>query len=104
MYNKYVSFEEISVIDNYLDKDPYMLSEYKNNPIIREVCRAGLFLCSKLEELNCPENLIVRIQWTAGKLSYNKDPWEVHNDILEKYKNNTLIIENDFETPKEMQN
>ncbi len=97
MYNKYVTFEQLSEYDHNIDNDPYIDDLIKKNPTIREVCRAGLFLCSALEDLDCPQSLILRIQWTAGKLSYRNDPWEVHASILEKYKNNTLVLEEDPE-------
>ena len=89
----YASPEQIEQYDLLIDNDPYM-GDLKNNPEIREVCRAGLWMCEELSQLNCPEQLIVRIQFTAGKLSYNKNPWEIHNSILQDYKNNKLYIDN----------
>ena len=66
---------------------------YRDSAIIKEVCFAGLYLSEQLELLNCPDELIVRIQFTAGKLSYGHDPWEIHNSILTDYKNNQLTFD-----------
>ena len=95
MYNKYVTEEKIAQYDKNIDEDTYLPSSLKKNPNIREVCRAGLYLYEELEKLNCPDSLITRIQWTAGKLSFNKDPWEIHSSMIEEYKNNSLVLEKD---------
>jgi hypothetical protein len=78
-----------------IDNDPNMPKSLSSQPTIREVCYAGLFLAEELMKLNCPDNLIVRIQWHAGKASFGNDPWDVHLDILEDYKNNKLTFEED---------
>ena len=101
MYNKYVSLDQIIDFDCQIDSDPYLI-QYKKNPFVREVCRAGLFLCTKLEELKCPESLITKIQKSVGMASmqfgsldskdFSKDPWEMHAYALQAYINNTLII------------
>jgi hypothetical protein len=56
-----------------------------------------LYLVEQLMKLECPNELITRIQFTAGKISFGRDPWEVHLKILEDYKNNKL----DFDTDPE---
>lgn len=96
MYNKYVTFEQIKDYDNNIDNDPYIDNIIKSNKVIREVCRAGLFLYESLLDLNCPPPIILKIQWLAGKLSYNKDPWEIHHSMIENYKNNSLILEEEI--------
>lgn len=93
MYNKYVSLNKIAEYDSNIDSDPRICLEHKQSTFIREVCRAGLYLLEQLKSVNCHESLLDKIQWTAGVLSYSKDPWEVHNSIFEQYKDNTLILE-----------
>lgn len=93
MYNKYVTYDQIDSYDASIDNDPYIDNFIKSNKKIREVCRAGLYLYESLQNLNCHPSLIIKIQFTAGKLSYNKDPWEIHFSMIEKYKNNSLILE-----------
>lgn len=61
--------------------------------LIKEVCYAGLYLAEELDKLSCPEDLIVRIQFTAGQLSFGRDPWEVSNQLIEDYKDNKLSYE-----------
>jgi|LakMenEpi03Aug12_release.lakeMendotaPanAssembly.Ray.scaffolds.fasta_scaffold3019761_1 hypothetical protein len=97
MYNKYVTAEKIAQYDKNIDEDAYIPSSLKKNSNVREVCRAGLYLHEELEKLNCPDYLITRIQWTAGKLSFKDDPWEVHSSLIEQFKNNSLVIEDDEE-------
>jgi len=99
MYNKYVTFEQVNAYDVSIDNDPYIDQIIKNNKIIREVCRAGIYLYESLLDLDCPPLIILKIQWLAGKLSYNKDPWEVHFSMIENYKNNSLILEQEVLTP-----
>lgn len=96
MYNKLVSLNKIEKYDENINNDSLIPQSYKENPTIREVCRAGLWLAEELEKLGCHNILICRIQWTAGKLSFGRNIWEVHEEILEKYKNNTLIFEEDL--------
>ena len=78
-----------------IDSDPYTPKEVLESPVIREVCYAGLWLVEELGKLKCPDSILVRIQWTAGKMSYGRDPWDIHQMILQKYKDNTLVFESD---------
>lgn len=78
-----------------INDDQTMPPEMLTSPIIMEVCYAGLWLVEQLQQINCPESIIVRIQWTAGRLSYGHDTWEVHQEILKQYKDNTLTFESD---------
>jgi hypothetical protein len=66
-----------------------------DSPIIREVCYAGMWLCEELEKLNCSPELITRIQFTAGGMSFGRDPWAAHQKVLEAYRNNELKLEAD---------
>ena len=50
----------------------------------------GLWLVEELTKLSCPEIMIVRIQFSAGKASFGKDPWKIHQSFLDGYINNTL--------------
>jgi hypothetical protein len=68
------------------------------NPIIREVCYAGQWLADKLTELNCPDHLIGRVMWTAGRICFGrKDPWAIHQDLLDRFVLGTLEFEMDPE-------
>ena len=92
---EFVSNEDIARWSKIIDNDTAVPKELLKLPIIREVCYAGIWLSEKLSELDCPDVLITRIQWTAGKLAYGRDVWKVHQDILEDYKENKLIFEDD---------
>jgi hypothetical protein len=89
----FVTEDDILRWSNIIDNDPDMPKSLANSPTIREVCYAGLWLCDELEKLECPEFVIVRIQDTAGRLSFGRDAWDVSAKLLESYKNNELVFE-----------
>lgn len=91
----FITNHDIMRWSNLIDREKNMPLEVYNSPIVREVCYAGMWLIEELDKLNCPDIISVRIQWTAGKLSYGRDPWEVHQQILQDYNNNTLVFETD---------
>ena len=95
MYNKYVSIEKIREYDENIDNDSNLPQVIKNDPIIREVCRAGLYLAEQLDKLECPDDLIVRIQHAAGGLSFGRDIWETHQAVLKSYINNEIQLESE---------
>ncbi len=89
---EFITNIDISRWDNCLEQDKNLPKEILQSPIIREVCYAGLYLSEQLESLQCPDELIVRIQFTAGKLSYGRDIWEVHQQVLQDYKDNKITF------------
>jgi len=94
MSHKILTDEQLIKFNNCIDNDQFLPQSCKDNPIIRDLCRSGLWLCEQLEKLKCPEELIVRIQYSAGKASFGHDCWDVHQQFLDGYVNNQL----DFET------
>jgi hypothetical protein len=90
----FITNEKISEYDEMIDSDPES-QPLAASATIREVCYAGLYLAEELEKLQCPEEYILRIQYTCGQLSFGRDPWEVHQDILQRYQNNELQFELD---------
>jgi hypothetical protein len=87
MRPKYITKDQLSRWSKEIDLS---LPESVNIPIVREVCYAGLWLTGVLRDLHCPEQLIERIQFTAGKVSFGRDPWEIHQYYIDGYKNNKL--------------
>lgn len=92
---EFVTNDDILRWSENIDSDPSMTSTLTQNPIIREVCYAGLWLCEELEKLGCSEEMIARIQYTAGKLSFGREPWETHQMVLKGYQLNELEFEDD---------
>lgn len=88
----FITDQDINRFRETIQEDPFA-KEFINVPLFVEVCYAGLWLAEELEKLNCPEELSVRIQFHAGQLSFGRDPWDVHQEILEGYRNNTLEYE-----------
>lgn len=86
-----VTDEDLLRWSETIDNDPLISEGLAQNPIIREVCYAGQWLADKLTELNCPDHLIGRMQYTAGQLCFGrKDPWEVHRDLLTRFVDGSL--------------
>ena len=93
-----ITYEDLLRWDETIDNDPLMSPAMAENPVIREVCYAGQWLVDRLNELNCPDHLIGRMMWTAGRICFGrKDPWEVHQDILTRFIDGTLEFEMDPE-------
>lgn len=90
---EFVTNESIARWSENIDNDSDILPELINNPIIREVCYAGLWLCEELYNLGCPEEMIVRIQFSAGRYSFGRDPWEAHQLFLNSYKRKDIQFE-----------
>ena len=89
----FVTNEQIIKWSENIENDEYISPEFAEQPLLKEVLFASLFLAEELEKLNCPNDLITRIQYTAGAYSYGADPWEISQEILNNYKNNKLIFE-----------
>lgn len=91
----FVSHEDILRWDDSIKNDKTISESLLSVTMIKEVCYCGLWLSEELDKLKCPHDIIVRIQWTAGKLSFGRDMWETHQQMLEDYKNNNLIFNDD---------
>jgi hypothetical protein len=89
----FISHNDIVRWDNNLQNDPNLHPDILSQPIIVEVCYAGLWITEQLQQLQCPDEYIGRIQYTAGMLSNGRDPWEVHQKLLDGYVMNTLQFE-----------
>lgn len=93
----FVTEEDIKRWEDNMEADGSFPVVLFDNPTIREVCYAGLWLCEQLDALRCPSEYITRIQYTAGQLSFGHDPWKVHQEFLESYKLNDMQFEPDPE-------
>jgi hypothetical protein len=93
---EFVTDEDIERWSDNIDNDPNISLGLSQNPIIREVLYAGLWLHDELTKLNCPDDISARIRYTAGKISFGRDFWEIHQNMLEQYKNNQLVFEEEL--------
>ena len=93
-----VTNEDLTKWSETIDNDPLVSESLAQNPIIREVCYAGQWLADRLTEVNCPDHLIGRMMYTAAQMCFGrKDPWEIHQDILNRFIDGTLEFEMDPE-------
>jgi hypothetical protein len=90
----YITEEDIKRWTEIFSNDPIM-KNIKMGPVFIEVCFAGQYLREKLEQLSCADELIVRICYTAGKMSFGRDPWDVSDLLLKKYETDELVLESD---------
>lgn len=99
MRPEFITDEDIERWDNNIKKDitlPEAVAESVSvNPILREAMYAGLWLGEQLAELECAPEKIMRIQFTAGCLTFGRDIWEVHQEILDDYRNDRIEWEED---------
>jgi hypothetical protein len=96
MNHHFLTDEKLQEYDNNINEDERIPQAFKDNEILREICRSGLWLGEQLQQLGCNELLILRIQYTAGQLSFGRDPWEVVQEVLKAYKDNDLEFEIDY--------
>ena len=93
-----VTNEDLSKWSDTIDSDPLISEGLAQNPIIREVCYAGQWLADRLTEVDCPDHLIGRMMYTAAQMCFGrKDPWEIHQDILNRFIDGTLEFDMDPE-------
>ena len=91
-----VTNEDIARWSETIEDDPLIPPSLASTAIIREVLYAGQWLADRLNEINCPDHLVGRMMYTAGKVSFGrKDPWEVHQEILKQFTEGTLIFDLD---------
>jgi hypothetical protein len=96
MRPSYITNEDIQRWSEKINADPLLPAEMVSNPIIMEICYAGQWLSEKLAELECPEDMIGCILYTAGQICFGRqDPWEVHQIMLEDYVSGDLEFEED---------
>lgn len=88
----FISSNDLERWDAIIDEDDVIPRALMQSPVIREVCYAGQWMLEQLENLECPFELIVRIQFEAGKMSFGNDPWTIHEQFLDGYKNGKLDI------------
>jgi hypothetical protein len=94
MKHHFLTDEQIEKYNQQI-KDDKISEKILAEPILMEVMYAGLWLVEQLRNLQCPDEYIVRIQYTAGAASFGREPWEIHQYYLDAYKNNELQFEPD---------
>jgi hypothetical protein len=67
--------------------------EMAEDALLREVCLAGKWMVEQLQILHCPDEICIRIQYTAARLSFGRDPWVMHQQLLHGYQDDELIFE-----------
>ncbi len=98
MRPNYVSDLDIKKWSSELYNNKNIPSHLLKNKQLFETCLAGMWIAENLAKDLCPDSVIIRIQFTAAKLSVNNDPWVIHKMILDKYHSSDLIFEDDPNT------
>src|SRR5580698_8889566 len=93
---EFITNEDILRWNQQIEKDN-IPQAVLDEPVLVEVMYAGLWLVEQLKQLQCPDEHVIRIQYTAGAASFGRDPWEAHLSYLQAYKDNDLEFELDFD-------
>jgi hypothetical protein len=93
---EFITYEDTVRWDEQIKHDN-IEEEIAEEPLLIEVIYAGLWLVEELIKLKCPQDYIIRIQYTAGAASFGRDPWELHQYYLDAYKNNELEFDQDLD-------
>ena len=94
---EFITNEDIIRWSEMIDNDSTIPEGFADLILLREVIYAGLWLGEQLLQLKCNPALITRILYTAGGLSFGKDPWVIHQEMLRAYQNNELEFEIDYD-------
>jgi hypothetical protein len=94
MKHHFLTGEQIEKYNQQI-KDDKIPEKVLQEPLLMEVMYAGLWLVEQLQALRCPDEYIVRIQYTAGAASFGREPWEIHQFYLDAYKNSELEFDLD---------
>lgn len=90
---EFITAEDIQKWADNIDNDPRMKqfpSWTLKSESFREMCYAGLWLAETLDSLGVDVELIRRIQFTAGRMCFGRDPWDVSRFILKAYEDGEL--------------
>lgn len=90
----FITDEQIAAWDHNIENDDKIPSEFKNIVILKEVMRSSLWLAEELDKIKCERTLIVQFQFTHGRLSFGRDPWEQSELLLSEYVKNSYDISN----------
>ena len=86
----FISNKDIARWNIELINDPIIPQDLIKSPLIKEVCYAGMWLVEELTKLKCPVETITDLQYSAGKASFGKDVWEIHQKFLAEYNDNKI--------------
>jgi hypothetical protein len=96
MKHHFLTDEQLQRYDEQIKIDK-IEKEVCQDPTLLEVIYAGLWLVEQLRAIQCPDEYIVRIQYSAGAASFGRDTWEVHQHYLQAYHNNEVEFEQDLD-------
>lgn len=86
----FVTQEDIDRWSENIDNDPNLSDDIRQQTLIREALYAGLWLGEQLAKTDCSIENQVRLRYTAGQLSFGKEPWQVHQEMWDDYINNRI--------------
>lgn len=90
-----ITEEDIKRWDEKISNDPYVSKNVLKSELMKELCYAGCWLTEALIRLSCPDDLVQRILFSAGRYSFGRDIWAAHEEVLLAYQNDDLEYESD---------
>lgn len=92
----FVTNEDILRWSETLNNEPAHVRQFASFDLLREVLYASFWMAESLKKEGCSDELIVRIQYTMGALSFGHDPWQIAQEMLQAYQNNEMEFEIDY--------
>ena len=92
----FVTGQDIERWSGIIDTESTHIQGFASLLPLREVLYASFWLAEQLQQEKCPTDIITRIQYTMGSLSFGKDPWAVAQEMLQAYQNNEMEFEMDY--------
>lgn len=89
---EFITTEQVTAWDLNIQNDSMIPDYLKNEPIILEVMRSGLWVAEELDKLGCDRAMITQLQFTHGQLCFGRDPWEQASLIVNDYAAGNLTI------------
>lgn len=91
----FITTEQITTWDLHLKQDQDLLGimpeELINQPEIKEVLYAGLWLVDQLRNFGQDEQTVMDIQYAHGRQSFGNDPWIIAKIFSNAYKHSAPL-------------
>jgi len=88
-----VTNEDIARWDENINNDPKLSRAISMFPMLKEVCFAGLWFAEELKKMGLSNEKITQLQFTAGRYSFGRDPWEAHQTVIDLYSKGEIKFE-----------
>lgn len=86
----FITDEQIAIWDEHIKRDEVLLDvvpvELVNQPEIKEVLYAGLWVVEELTKMGYDDTVVADIQYAHGRQSFGNDTWQIARIFIDAYK------------------